>query len=73
MHAVSRMCSRTQQFLLWVGTCLTLLQEQARPIVRKYGEDAGIHFTDMKPCGCDSSGSVQPYGCTFVRGLWAAW
>ena len=30
------------------------LQEQARPIVRKYGEEAGIHYTDLKPAIPDS-------------------
>ena len=27
------------------------LQEQARPIVAKHGEEAGIHYTDMKLLG----------------------
>ena len=34
-------------------------QEQARPIVRKYGQEAGIHYTDMKS-SCHGFSQVCP-------------
>ncbi|CAE7357368.1 rpsB [Symbiodinium natans] len=44
-YYVMEAAARGAKFIL-VGT-----KEQARPIVRKYGQEAGIHYTDMKFVG----------------------
>ncbi|CAE7461080.1 rps2 [Symbiodinium pilosum] len=47
-YYVQEAAAKGASFIL-VGT-----KEQARPIVRKYGEEAGIHYTDLKPAIPDS-------------------